>query len=98
MRTIQAEHEAWVRERFPQATAEDCLLKLVEEVGELVKAHNREAWHDGELEPTRDAVGDVVVSLMGYCSLRGWDIEVETEGVWLDVKRRKFGPLSKTTI
>jgi len=56
------------------------LLGVVEEVGELAHAHlknqqgirgyNREKFES----EAQDAVGDILIFLMGYCSLYGWSM------------------------
>lgn len=47
-----------------------CLLGVVEEVGELVSAHN-----EGRYEECTDAVADIVLYLLDYCNHVGIDFE-----------------------
>jgi|GEM_PF-2210560 len=96
--TLQTEHAAWLIDRFghhgdrlPDMT----FAGIVEEVGELArhhlkreqKTHGSEAEHDAG---ARDAIGDIVVFLCGYCTSRGWNISEIVEAVWADVKTRAY--------
>jgi NTP pyrophosphatase (non-canonical NTP hydrolase) len=74
---IQLHH--WRQRNFPDATAEQQLMGVVEEVGELSHAmlkqmqgiRGKAELHEAE---AIDAVGDILIYLMGLCSYRGWSI------------------------
>lgn len=60
------------------------LEKLSEEVGELIIAHRYD-----EREEEIDAVGDVMVVLIGYCMQRNLDLEGCLEYAYEEIKDRK---------
>jgi NTP pyrophosphatase (non-canonical NTP hydrolase) len=54
-------------------------LGVVEEVGELAHANLKEkqgirGTTEEHIEAEKDAVGDILIYLTGYCSYRGWDM------------------------
>lgn len=59
------------------------LSKLVEEVNELIVAR----YWDEELDE-KDAIGDIIVVLIGYCLQRGYDIEECLTGAYEEIKNR----------
>jgi len=71
------------------------LLHVVEEVGEL--AHEERRLEDGypfREERAKDAVGDILITLVGYCIARGWSIGdvflctmAEIEDRWARMRR-----------
>lgn len=87
MDLIQAEHLKWTEKNFPDQVADDCFKGVVEEVGELAHADLKKKQgirgdaegHDAE---ARDAVGDIMIYLMGYCSKRGWAMSEILEETW----------------
>lgn len=54
----------WAKERgiFDKSTPFDQLLKIHEEVGELIKG-----CYDDDRPAIQDAIGDVMVTLINYC-------------------------------
>jgi NTP pyrophosphatase (non-canonical NTP hydrolase) len=84
----------WHVRMYPTAKADDVLAKLMEEVGELAgsyqkykwatKADVADVWEDHE----RDAIGDIMVCLAGYCLKRNIDLDQVTEAAWERVKAR----------
>lgn len=93
---LQVELSAWQDYCFPDATHEDCLFGVVEEVGEAAHAHlkgkqgirgSREAME----EKGKDAAADALIFLLQYCSKKGWNLmELVTE-VWeTDVSHRDW--------
>lgn len=85
IREIIAKHG---RDRYP--TAELILLKLTEELGELVQAHLR--WHavTGDLTRVRKEYADVGLVLYGLGNKLGLDLEEEMAKV-VAGETRKFG-------
>lgn len=77
--TLQQELHEWRLRNFPDADPTQQLLGVGEEVGELMHAHLKsmqgirgdDKLHEAE---AKDAVGDIVIFLMGYCSYHGWDL------------------------
>lgn len=63
--------EAWAKNRSLDKTSSDKqLIKLVEEVGELAEAHNKE-WRDKQI----DSLGDIFVVLTIYALQNGLRID-----------------------
>lgn len=80
LRELQKENAEWVAMNFPDSTATEPMLGLVEEVGELAHAflkgrqgirYTRE--EAGRLE--QDAIGDILEYLAHFCTARGYDLE-----------------------
>jgi NTP pyrophosphatase (non-canonical NTP hydrolase) len=67
LKTMQTEHRAWSEKNFGKQQPGQMLLGLFEEFGELDEASN--------LAEAQDAVGDVMIYMSSYCTLRGWDLE-----------------------
>lgn len=93
---IQKEHDEWRKRNFgDKSNANTNFMGMVEELGEL--AHARLKGFQGirgtrleNLDKERNAIGDIIVFMMGYCTDMGWnlnDIIVET---WLEVKKRNW--------
>lgn len=81
-KTLQSEVGEWARRNFPNATAEDPWLGVMEEFGELCHAQlklKQGIRGDREqLEAERvDAVGDMIVFLSHYCELRGIEMRAD---------------------
>ncbi len=83
---IIAEHKVWVEKNFPSKPFWQPLLGVGEEVGELNHAVLKRAQgilmeedHDADI---RDAVGDIVIFLMHFCSIEGVDLMDCIEEAW----------------
>ena len=94
IREIQEEHKAWVAHNFPGRTSIQPLLGIVEEAGELCHAVLKKMQgirtdedHDAH---ERDAVGDISIFLLDYCSSRGWDFEQIMNETWRVVRQRDW--------
>ena len=76
----------WAKERqiIPNATPVSQLLKAVSEMGELADAENKK-----NMDEIKDAVGDILVCLINYCSLRNISIEECLSGAYNEIKDRK---------
>lgn len=72
------------RKIIPNATPVSQLLKAVSEMGELADAENK-----NNLDGIEDAVGDVLVCLINYCALRGFDINECLASAYEHIKDRK---------
>lgn len=90
---IQRQHWLWVSHNFPDQPLHRPLLGVVEEVGELAHAHLKQEQGIRLLEDhdaaARDAVGDILIYLLHYCSLRGWDLEGVLLDTWEGVVRKR---------
>jgi len=64
-------------------------LHIVEEIGELVHEERiRAETSQRDDDRTRDAVGDIVVALAGYCTAAGLDMEQCVKEAWREVRER----------
>jgi len=92
MMNRQQEIHEWSLKNFPEQTATQSLLGVVEEVGELAhhvlkKQQNITQHEDHDCE-IKDAIGDIVIFLSEFCSRSGIDLEECVEEVWGRVQKR----------
>ena len=98
LKEIQTEQVAWLKHNFPEFDSQksyQALLGVVEEVGELSHAHlKREQNIRGTAEELdekgKDAIGDIIIFLLAYCSAKSWDCEEIVNEVWSRVGKRDF--------
>lgn len=84
---FQATHIEWAVKNFGQQHEDEYFLGIVEEVGELSHAILKKkqgirgdaAHHDAE---ARDAVGDILNYILGYCTMRGWKLSDVMNDTW----------------
>ena len=72
------------RRIIPNSTSQAQFLKAVSEIGELADAINK-----GDMDATKDAVGDTLVCLINMCALLDIDLVDCLEGAWNEIKDRK---------
>ena len=78
MEQLQIELHRWRQKNFPGVTATEQLLGMMEELGELThslvkqerKIRGEYSFHERQMQ---DAIADLVIYTMGFCSCRGWD-------------------------
>ena len=92
---LQNEHEVWATKNFPDAQSWEPLLGATEELGELCHAYlKRKQGIRGDEEKHRreicDAVGDIMLYLIHFCTLEHIDIECTLAEVWDDVQERDW--------
>lgn len=93
--TLQNRLDLWRQRNFPGHTAEEQLLGVVEEVGELAHAvlkrkqgiRGTKEEHDAAV---RDAVGDIQIFLAGFCSREGINMQAEYETTARSVMERDW--------
>lgn len=95
LRLIQRAHARWQEKHFPDTTSTDVLLGVGEEVGELMHAHLKSRqgirYTPAEIRAMKvDAVADVVIYLMAYCTLEGIDLSDAIEETWAKVESRDW--------
>lgn len=77
LKEIVEAHKVWANKNFPDMTAEDCLLGMVEEVGELAHAvlKSRQGIRnaDKKEELVKDAIADIAIFTMDFCNRSGFD-------------------------
>ena len=74
------------------ATAQSQAIKTLEEVTELFDALNKQ-----DIEATKDALGDIVVTLIMVCAVLDVDLVSCLKGAYAEIKDRK-GYLTKEGI
>lgn len=97
LQMIQCLHEQWCRDNFGQNAdnpVEWSVLGLIEEVGELAHhqlkgMQNIRQGEDHEVG-ARDAVGDIFLFLLDYCTRRGWDFAEIVDEVVDEVHNRDW--------
>lgn len=76
--------ESWAKNRGLDKTSSDKqLIKLVEEVGELAEAHNKE-WRDKQI----DSIGDIFVVLTIYALQNGLHLDDCVKEAYNTIKDR----------
>lgn len=96
---IQRDQGAWELRNFGEQPSWTALVGMMEELGELAHAHLK--MHQGirgsqeqHAAAREDAVGDIVVYMLSYCTKVGIDLEKAIERTWAEVSQRnwKFDP------
>lgn len=91
---LQEEQKEFQDRNFPNTKNYQCLLGVVEEVGELSHAHLKNEQgirtNENHLEKIKDAVGDIVIYLAGYCNSNNLDFAECVQVAWSEVKHRDW--------
>lgn len=91
---MQDEVAEWATRNFPSSPSEYHLLVAVEELGELAHAHvkGRQGirMEEDHEKDKFDAVGDIIIALMAYCSAEGLSLLRAVETTWRKVKKREW--------
>lgn len=92
---LQNEIKAWTEKNFPDATAEEQFIGVVEEVGELAHAilklkQGIRGTEQQLIEEEHDAIGDIAIYLINYCERRGYDFEKILAVTWEQVQSRDW--------
>lgn len=98
LRQIQKEQREWAKYNFgkDQEGDSDCsLFGITEELGELAHAHLKlkqgiRGTPEALEAKAKDAVGDILIYMMDYCSCKGWDMQTVLEETWDEVKQRDW--------
>ena len=98
------EVETWQKRNFPNASPYQPLLGALEELGELAHAHlkmdqNIRGTFIQHFNAKKDAVGDVIIYLIHYCLLNGFQITDAMDEAWSIVRQRNWqeNPLTGRT-
>lgn len=80
VRKVQSLTHDWRMDQFPDTTPKDQLIGAMQEVGELCEIEAKSTFEYQEFGGDNDAelqkeLGDIFVYLMGYASLRGFDVD-----------------------
>ena len=89
---LQQQQKKWMDKNFPDAKKYQCLLGVVEEVGELSHAHLKmeQGIRDVSVDDVKDAIGDIVIFLCGYCNTNGYDLWSCVADAWDEVSKRDW--------
>lgn len=97
LRALGREVEEWERRNFgpPSYMGYASLLGVIEEVGELAHHHLKQldgirGTPEEHQAGAADAIGDIVIFLLSYCIVRGFDLETIIESTWARVKARDW--------
>lgn len=92
---LQKQYTEWLDHNFPNSTAQDQMTGVFEEAGEL--AHHILKGKQGirgdcdfHEDEAKDAVGDLIIFLMGFCSRKKWDLNDIVSTTWEKVKMRDW--------
>ena len=94
IKRLQAEHKEWAEKNFPNAESWQSLVGIMEELGELSHAHLKDSQGiritEDHVEKAKDSLGDIVIFMAGYCTLRGFDFDQIIRDTWKEVKNRDW--------
>lgn len=92
LRKLQPEIAAWRVKNFPESGMIHQFMGMVEEVGELSHAilKDQQGVRDSNEDEAKDAVGDILIFLINFCSTMGWDVEEILTTTWDEVKQRDW--------
>lgn len=97
LQRFQAVAHKWRQHNFPNADPTQQALGVAEEMGELAHAHLKhvQGIRDGvDDEATealeKDAIGDIMMYLLGYCSYRGFELADCLYDAWQECKTRDW--------
>ncbi len=98
IRVVQEAVKLWADNNFgPETVINDPigiapLLGIVEEVGELchVRLKSEQGIQDVNVADEKDAIGDILLFMLHYCSRRGFDMEEILLDTWSTVKKRDW--------
>ena len=87
--------EVWRERNFPTSNADQQLLGVVEEVGELAHANLKSkqgirGTPEMHVAAEEDAVGDILIYLLGYCSYKEWDMADILEETAKEILKRDW--------
>jgi len=94
LKKLQQEQKIWADYNFPNKQSWHPLMGAVEELGELAHAHLKTDQGIRTNKPleelAKNAIGDIIIYLVGYCSQMGFDLESIVEETWQEVKQRDW--------
>lgn len=92
LRELQQEASQWAKKNFPDAKPYQPLLGVAEEIGELCHAHLKaeQGIRNSTHEDKVDAVADIVIFLLHYCTLNDIDIDSAVQETWAKVSKRDW--------
>jgi NTP pyrophosphatase (non-canonical NTP hydrolase) len=94
-RIVQYEVIQWRKYNFPKSTAEQQFLGMVEEVGEISHAilkaqQGIRGYTEEDTAEIKDGIGDLLIFLINFCDLNGWDALDILQETWEQVSKRDW--------
>ncbi len=93
MKALFEQYKAWQAANWDEPNCKRSFLKFIEEVGELAAGLYR-----GDGVAIKDAMADVVISLLGVACAEGIDLPAELETVWAEVRQRNYRRFPKNGV
>ena len=97
LQTIQKEQKEWSYSNFGDQPALHPLMGIVEELGELFHARLKFEQGIRDYQDTlkysieaQDAIGDLIIFLMGFCNKENWDLLTIINNTWDSVGKRDW--------
>lgn len=92
---IQEAIKRWNEKNFPLGTPQDCLIGVMEELGELAHADLKgrqkiRGTTQEHINGAKDAIDDIAIFLMAYCGKRGFSFHQCIEDAWKEVEKRDW--------
>lgn len=91
---LQQKQISWARQNFGEPTVERSIYGIAEEFGELchaqLKGEQGIRTNEDHVADAKDAVGDLVIFVAQYCSVRGFDFQDCVEKAWAIVRQRDY--------
>lgn len=89
---LQEEIHDWQIHNFPDSGANEQLIGIVEELGELAHARlkARQQIRAIDMYAEQDAIGDMLIYLFNYCSEMGYSVEHIINETWKTVSLRDW--------
>lgn len=97
---LQDEIHKWRKENFPSSDDRDMLIGTMEELGELSHANlkNRQGIRDSGSAKEIDAIGDILIFVMGYCSYKSFRFSSCLKIAWREVSQRDWVKFPKNGV
>lgn len=91
---FQIDQFKWALRNFGKQDSYRPLLGMMEELGELCHAHLKQEQairtNENHEEQIKDAIGDLLIYLVHYCSIRRLDLEDILTSTWAHVQNRNW--------
>jgi len=94
LKKVQDEHKIWQVYNFGPPSDVESLVGITEELGELSHAYLKKRQNIRKNEDheakMKDAVGDLLIYLIGFCTAKEFDLEEILKDTWDQVKQRDW--------
>ncbi len=94
LKKIQIQHSEWQAKNFGPFNINHMMLGIMEELGELAHHELKDQLgiriNEDHIAKQKDAVGDIIIFMLGYCTSKGFDIEKIIKETWAEVRLRDW--------